>query len=167
MPIELMMKLGSVIIILAIMCLPGAIAAECLNKFCLDTPSKTQTCYSSPHHKALLVDFWTSWCPNCRVSLDWLGGISKKYSSADLSVIAINLDEDRADAEPLFKEISSSVEILIDSEGKTAEQCSLDGIPATVLIDKDGRLIKKWRGSSEEIHQEINQELEKLMRSNG
>src|ERR1022692_1349845 len=54
---------------------------------------------NSLHGRVVYLDFWASWCAPCRQSFPWMQVMKQTYERQGLSVIAINLDHDRTDAE--------------------------------------------------------------------
>jgi thiol-disulfide isomerase/thioredoxin len=51
------------------------------------------------HGRVVYVDFWASWCIPCRLSFPWLEKLQCTYRAQGLTVVAVNLDRERADAE--------------------------------------------------------------------
>lgn len=143
------------LLIISILSIYSTGHADCLNDFCLQSSTGTKRCQSDYLGRPTIIDFWTSWCPNCRTSLDWLGKLRAHFKEKDLGLIAINLDENRADADEVIGELPPTLEVLIDADGSTAEKCALSSIPATILLDKKGAVIHRWFGDSEKNHAEI------------
>jgi|TARA_B110000116_G_scaffold265397_1_gene274539 cytochrome c biogenesis protein CcmG/thiol:disulfide interchange protein DsbE len=94
--------------------------------------------------KPVLVDFWASWCGPCRESFPWMDQIKKKYP--ELQIIAINLDEDRADADDFLLEMPTEVNIVFDPEGELAEKYRVDAMPSSYLIDANGNIVVQHTG---------------------
>ncbi len=152
----------AVLLISIVLAVHRPVRADCLNNFCLSSAAGAKRCHAEFVGKPILIDFWTSWCPNCRLSLEWLGKLRSKYAEKDLGLVAINLDQRRADAEEIIPEIAPAIEILLDTEGATAEKCSLNSLPATILLGKDGAIVGKWFGDSEKNHTQILESLKAI-----
>lgn len=60
------------------------------------------------------------------------------YERQGLTVIAVNLDHDRADAEQFLRTFQPNFKIQFDSQGVLAEQFNVAGMPTSVLIDRHG-----------------------------
>ncbi len=88
--------------------------------------------------RVVYLDFWASWCVPCRRSFPWMEGMRQAYASRGLTVIAINLDHDRADAERFLGEFPAGFMIAFDPEGVLAEKYKVVGMPTGVLIDRHG-----------------------------
>ena len=94
--------------------------------------------------KPVLVDFWASWCGPCRESFPWMDEIKKKYP--ELEIIAINLDEERVDAEEFLSEMPTKLNIVFDPEGELAEKYQVDAMPSSYLIDANGNIVVQHTG---------------------
>ena len=86
------------------------------------------------------VDFWASWCGPCRESFPWMQDIQETYGGKGLKVLAINLDRDRGDAERFLRRFHTTFEIRFDPDGTLARRLHVEGMPTSVLIDKDGTI---------------------------
>lgn len=94
--------------------------------------------------KPVLVDFWASWCGPCRESFPWMNEIREKYP--DLEIIAINLDEERSEADSFLANNVTNFTVHFDPEGEYAEKFGVPGMPSSYLIDGEGNIIKEHIG---------------------
>jgi cytochrome c biogenesis protein CcmG/thiol:disulfide interchange protein DsbE len=88
--------------------------------------------------KVVYLDFWASWCVPCRQSFPWMQTIETTYESKGFTVIAVNLDHDRADADAFLKQFQPDFQVRFDPEGRLAQQFNVRGMPTSVLIDRHG-----------------------------
>jgi cytochrome c biogenesis protein CcmG/thiol:disulfide interchange protein DsbE len=88
--------------------------------------------------RVLYVDFWASWCTPCRQSFPWMQSLKDSYESAGLSVVAVNLDQNRHDAEKFLTQFHPNFEIRFDPQGALAERFKVHGMPSSVIIDRHG-----------------------------
>ena len=103
--------------------------------------------------KIVYLDFWASWCQPCRKSFGWMNKMQKNYGDEGFSVIAINLDESRDQADKFLKQIPANFDIAFDPKGKTAESYQVKAMPSSYIIDEKGNVIyakKGFRGNDEE-----------------
>jgi thiol-disulfide isomerase/thioredoxin len=108
------------------------------------------------HGRALLVNFWATWCDPCREEFPNLVRLHNTYRSHGLSVVAISMDE---------PESAPAIEQFLKSQGANfgsyrqhfkdfeALVNSINprwggGIPATFLFDREGRLVDSWEGAT-------------------
>ena len=88
--------------------------------------------------KVVYVDFWASWCGPCRVSFPQLEDIRQDLSGRGFEVLAINVDEDRADALQFLQELPVSYPLAWDGEGVTPGAYGILGMPTGYLVDRQG-----------------------------
>lgn len=96
--------------------------------------------------KITYVDFWASWCGPCRQSLPLYEAMNKRLPADRFQILAINLDENRRDAEAFLKRHPVSYEVLFDPEAHSARQWSVPAMPSSFLVDSHGRLAKIYIG---------------------
>ncbi len=90
------------------------------------------------HGRVVYLDFWASWCVPCRQSFPWMQNLKETYESRGLTVIAVNLDHDRADAEAFLQRFHPGFQVRFDPEGRWAQQFKVQGMPTSVIIDRNG-----------------------------
>jgi cytochrome c biogenesis protein CcmG/thiol:disulfide interchange protein DsbE len=90
--------------------------------------------------RVLYLDFWASWCAPCRQSFPWMQDMQNAYEREGLTVVAVNVDHDRADAEHFLAQFNPTFEVRFDPQGALAEEYKIAGMPASVLIDRHGVL---------------------------
>ncbi len=88
--------------------------------------------------KVVYLDFWASWCAPCRLSFPKLNKLYKELKSQGVEVIAINLDENRADAEKFLQENPVEFKIVYDDAKQCPKQYALIAMPSSYIIDKQG-----------------------------
>ncbi len=88
--------------------------------------------------QVIYVDFWASWCVPCRQSFPWMKQMQQLYEREGLTVVAVNLDRDRADAERFLQRYPPAFSVQFDPQGALAEQYQVAGMPTSVLIDRHG-----------------------------
>jgi cytochrome c biogenesis protein CcmG, thiol:disulfide interchange protein DsbE len=88
--------------------------------------------------KVVYVDFWASWCGPCKQSFPWMQTMKDTYDRQGLTVIAVNLDMDRADADKFLERFRPTFEVRFDPKGKLAAFYKVQAMPSSVLIDRHG-----------------------------
>lgn len=92
------------------------------------------------------VDFWASWCAPCRRSFPWMNEMQEKYSEQGFSVVAVNVDKERALAEAFLADYPARFPIHYDPNGTIAEAYDVQAMPSSFLIDADGNVLAKHYG---------------------
>src|SRR6202050_2182616 len=88
--------------------------------------------------RVVYLDFWASWCGACRQSFPWLPMMKSSYQDQGLTVVAVNLDTNRAEAEKFLTQFHPTFEVRFDPQGDLAELYKVHGMPSSVLIDRHG-----------------------------
>jgi len=88
----------------------------------------------------VLVDFWASWCEPCKASFPVMEQLYKTYAGRGFTIIAINVDEERADMEAFLKKNPASFIILRDARQKLVESLGVGTMPTSFLLDADGKV---------------------------
>jgi thiol-disulfide isomerase/thioredoxin len=95
---------------------------------------------ASHQGEVVVVDFWASWCKPCRQELPWLAQMQAKHGAKGLTVLTVNLDRDRADADEMLASLGVDLPVVHDPEGKLAEAHKLEGMPTSLIYGRDGTL---------------------------
>jgi thiol-disulfide isomerase/thioredoxin len=101
--------------------------------------------------KVVLVDVWATWCPPCRASLPEVAAL-QKAGGEDYVVLPISVDRGGwGDVNPFLAQNPSLAltAFLPDGAGALDAFGEISGIPTTLVIGRDGRLIKRWSGYGE------------------
>lgn len=118
---------------------------------------------SKYHGKVVYLDFWASWCKPCRHSFPWMNAMEQKYGADGLVIVAVNLDEQRADAERFLHDVPAGFPIVYDPQGMLAKQYSLIGMPSSLLIGRNGVVVKRHEGFFDSSPAEYETELRALL----
>lgn len=101
---------------------------------------------SSLRGKVVLIDFWASWCGPCRREAPNLVKAYEQYSKKDFEIYSVSLDRERDDwlkaieDDQLFWTHVSDLEFW---DCQAVDDYGVEGIPFTVLIDREGKVIAK------------------------
>jgi thiol-disulfide isomerase/thioredoxin len=98
--------------------------------------------------RAVLVDFWATWCAPCKKAMPELEELHREYGPRGLTVVGVSIDEDAEALEKYLRKKPMSYPVVHDSkEDPVWWAYSVAAIPAMVLIDRDGRIVGEWRGA--------------------
>jgi cytochrome c biogenesis protein CcmG/thiol:disulfide interchange protein DsbE len=114
--------------------------------------------------KVVMVDFWASWCDPCKESFPVMEELHQRYGPRGLVIIAVNVDENRADMEAFLKKNTATFTVVRDAKQKLVEQTGIATMPSSFLIDRDGKVRfthSGFRGA--ETKKKYEQEIESLL----
>jgi peroxiredoxin len=106
--------------------------------------------------KVVVLDFWATWCPPCVEGLPHIDKLAQAHKPDELRVFAINLDEEKADVAAFIKSKNLTLPVLLDPQAKTGQIYHADAIPLTVVIGKDGSVLKIFNGIGPNTEKELN-----------
>jgi peroxiredoxin len=107
--------------------------------------------------KVVILDFWATWCPPCRMELPHFESLYREYKDKGLVIIGVSLDRGGAAAVKPFVETNEiSYTILIGDQRITALYGGIRGIPTTFVIDRRGHIVEKFVGyRSKEVFESL------------
>jgi peroxiredoxin len=97
--------------------------------------------------KIVFLNFWTTWCPECRTEMPSMEKLHRRLKGKDFAMIAIDLQEPVSRVKTFLKKYPLTFTILLDTRGKIARQFGIRAIPTTYILDKNGGIIGKALGS--------------------
>lgn len=100
--------------------------------------------------QVVYVDFWASWCGPCRASFPFLNRMHEQYRDAGLTIIGINVDDKRTDADSFLSKIPANFQIIYDHDGVLARRLGVSAMPHSFLYGRDGELIQQHKGFRKE-----------------
>ena len=112
--------------------------------------------------KAVLINFWASWCEPCRAEMPSLQLVAQLYGPEKLVLLAVNFKESATVARRYVQRTGLHLPVLLDSGGLMARQWGTTVFPSTVLVGTDGRVRGVVRGELDWSGQEASRLVEAL-----
>jgi len=112
--------------------------------------------------KAVLLNFWATWCPPCKEEMPWFVDLQKKYGNNGLVVIGVALDDTEAPKIAQFvSEMGVNYPILLGTNKVSDQYGSVDFLPTTFYINRDGKIVGKGTGllGKDEVEQNVQKAL--------
>jgi cytochrome c biogenesis protein CcmG, thiol:disulfide interchange protein DsbE len=106
----------------------------------LDEGSGNRLALRDLRGKAVLLDFWASWCGPCREQVTIVDDVAQRFSDRELTVIGVNTGDEKVDALAFLKSRSLSYASVFDETRETTLAYEVKTLPTLILIDKDGRI---------------------------
>lgn len=105
-----------------------------------------QVSLSALKGKVVYVDFWASWCGPCKQSFPWMNDMQAKYGAQGLTIVGINVDKKRTDAEGFLAGTPAKFTVAFDEQGTTPTAYKVKGMPSSYLVGRDGKVIAMHTG---------------------
>jgi thiol-disulfide isomerase/thioredoxin len=111
----------------------------------LDTAGKSWG-VSDFRGRAVLLNFWASWCEPCRAEMPALEQLSARHGAGKLLVLAVNFKEKPVSALQFAERAGLMLPVLLDVNGQAARRWDVRIFPTTLTIDRRGRPRHRVRG---------------------
>ena len=129
--------------------------------FALTDLSGNKVSLSSFKGKAVLINFWATWCGPCKLETPWIVELRNKYASQGFEVIGIDSEGDDlppTDTAGLAKEKAAVAEfvklehmpypVLLGGDGLTKPYGGLEAMPTSFYVDRNGTVVSSQMGIS-------------------
>jgi len=127
----------------------GALAASVARGETPDAPDFTlerldregELTLSSLEGKAVVLNFWASWCLPCKEEAPFLERVWRENRDRGLVVVGVDAKDLRSDARAFMRRFGLTYPIVYDGPGPTTKRYGVTGFPETFVIDRDGRVV--------------------------
>ena len=114
--------------------------------------------------KLTYVDFWATWCGPCKQSFPFMNELVEKYGDKGLTVTAISLDEETSDVAVFLKSMPASFGVFYGDSDDIGEKVQPPGMPSSVLIDENGKIVALHVGYNDKIAAKVEAEIQALLK---
>ncbi|MFX3635863.1 MAG: redoxin domain-containing protein [Candidatus Pristimantibacillus sp.] len=100
--------------------------------------------------KKVIMNFWASWCPPCRVEMPHMEKIHLDYKDEDVVILSVNLTSTESSADKAGAFVSEhdlTFPVLLDEQGITQQQYKIRAYPTTVFVQSDGIIHERIQGA--------------------
>ncbi len=103
--------------------------------------------FSSFRGKVVLLNFWATWCIPCRTEIPTFNAIQKDYDARGVKVVGVLAFDPDADLANF--DIKQDYTVLMGSDEEVGKFGIERALPITLVIDREGRIQKRFRGAQE------------------
>lgn len=116
---------------------------------------------SSLKGKAVIINFWATWCYPCREEIPDLEKSYKENKDKGLVILGINIKEDNSKVSKFVKDYKITYPVLLDIDGTVSDAYRVFGIPTSFFIDRNGLVKDSFIGMLTKA--DIDKKLERIL----
>jgi thiol-disulfide isomerase/thioredoxin len=131
----------------------GAVPAQRLGfstpapDFTLESLDGKNITLSDLRGKAVLLNFWATWCTPCKIEMPWFVELQKEYGPQGLQIIGVAMDDSGKDDIVKFaKDMGVNYPVLLGKEAVGDAYGGVPALPETFFIGRDGKIVDKIIG---------------------
>ncbi len=115
--------------------------------------------------KAVLLNFWATWCPPCKVEMPWFEDLQKQYGKDGLVVLGVAMDDSEpATIAKFASELGVNYQVLLGTDKVSDDYGDVQYLPTTFYIGRDGAIVDKMTGLLD--RKDIEQAVKKTLNTN-
>lgn len=140
---------------------PGEVKGKVAPDFVLQDLQGKQVKLSDLRGKAVLLNFWATWCGPCKVEMPWFVELQKQYGPQGLQIVGVALDDSGRDAIQKYATEMGVNYMILQGQDSVGDAYGAIGLPTTFFIARDGKIIDSASGlvSRSEIEDNIKKAL--------
>jgi len=96
--------------------------------------------------RVVVLNFWASWCPPCRVEAPVLQRAAERLESSGVTILGIDVWDDQSAAIEFLNEVGVTYPNAEDATRLIPVEFGVTGLPETFVIDRKGVLVRRWVG---------------------
>ena len=115
--------------------------------FTLESISGQSMRLSDLRGKAVLLNFWATWCAPCKIEMPWFVELQNEYGSQGLQIVGVAMDDSsKEDIAKFAKDMGVNYPVLIGKEAVGEEYGGVPALPESFFIGRDGKIVDKIIG---------------------
>ncbi len=112
--------------------------------------------------KVVVLDFWATWCGPCRAAMPTLSEVTNQFRDRGVEFYAVNCAEQPPVVQSFLEQSGLELTVIMDPDGSISKAYGVEGIPQTVLIDRQGKVRFVHVGLSPNLRAKLTAELTEL-----
>ncbi len=106
--------------------------------FTLETLGGETVSLADLRGQVVLINFWATWCPPCRAEMPAIQQVYETYRDQGFTVLAVDVQEGKAQVANFAEERGLSFPILMDLDGAVSARYQVKAMPSTFFVDRSG-----------------------------
>jgi len=117
--------------------------------FTITTFEGTKISFADLKGKPVVINFWASWCPPCRVEAPLLEHTWRAYKDRGVVFIGVDIQDKLEDALAYIREFNVTYPNGPDPTGEISINYGVSGLPVTFFVSRKGEILRRWVGAIE------------------
>lgn len=115
--------------------------------------------------KAVLLNFWATWCGPCKVEMPWFVELQKQYGPQGLEIVGVALDDSPREVISKFAKEMGVNYVILQGQDSVGDAYGAMGLPTSFFIDRSGKIVESGSGLLE--RSEIESDIKKALAADG
>jgi thiol-disulfide isomerase/thioredoxin len=126
---------------------PAVAKATLAPDFTLDSLEGKSMRLSDLRGKAVLLNFWATWCGPCKIEMPWFVDLQNQYGAQGLQIVGVAMDDaSKEDIAKFAKDMGVNYPVLIGKEAVGDQYGGVPALPESFFIGRDGKIVDKIIG---------------------
>jgi thiol-disulfide isomerase/thioredoxin len=113
--------------------------------------------------RVVLVEFWATWCPPCRSTLEWLGELKRKHGD-NIAVLALAVESPEDQIRTTVGALSPDLRWAITDAATSQSFGDITAVPTLFLFDRSGKSSRVLYGAPPDLHEQVESSLDSLLK---
>jgi thiol-disulfide isomerase/thioredoxin len=113
--------------------------------------------------RVVMVEFWATWCPPCRSTLEWLGQLKQKYGD-NVAIVALAVESPEDKIRSSASSLSPDLHWAIADAPTAVAFGDITSVPTMFLFDRSGKTAGVFYGAPPDLHEHAEKVLDGLVK---
>jgi thiol-disulfide isomerase/thioredoxin len=113
--------------------------------------------------RVVMVEFWATWCPPCRSTLEWLGQLKQKYGD-NVAIVALAVESPEDKIRSSVTSLSQDLHWAIADAPTAVAFGDITSVPTMFLFDRSGKTANVFYGAPPDLHEQAEKILDGLVK---
>jgi thiol-disulfide isomerase/thioredoxin len=113
--------------------------------------------------RIVVLDFWATWCGPCMQSMPMVDEVVREFADQRVDLVAVNMEEQASLIKSTLERNKLKVAVALDRDGAVAAKYAVTAIPQTVVIDREGKVVRLFVGGGKQTAEALRTAIKELI----